>query len=86
MCSDHAEDFIKAQASAAAAVGVDRWSKLQQKRTVDEHDAESGAGDDPLAVLKAQLSQQDVRLNQMSAALSEQDRKLDEIVKLLKSS
>ena len=37
-------------------------------------------------VFKAQFSQQDVRLNQMSAALSAQDRKLDEIVKLLKSS
>ena len=90
---DHAEDFEKAQAAAeAASVGVDKWSKT--KNSNNKRVATSGDGYDPLALLKEQLSQQDIKLEQMSAALRKladkqaaledtQDKKLDKIMQLL---
>lgn len=60
-----AEDFEKAQAAAeAASVGVDKWSKtksVSKKKAIS-----SGESGDPLALIKEQLSQQDIKFEQMS--------------------
>jgi hypothetical protein len=89
---DHAEDFEKAQAAAeAAAVGVDKWSKT--KGVNKTKGATMSEGYDPLALVKEQLSQQDVKLEQMSAALrsmadreAAKDKQFDAMMALLQKT
>ena len=86
-CAEEAR--VKQAAAEAASVGVDKWSKT--KNSNNKRVATSGDGYDPLALLKEQLSQQDIKLEQMSAALRKladkqaaledtQDKKLDKIM------
>ena len=63
-CYVQAEDFEKAQAAAeAASVGVEKWSKTKKSNKKAVADV---GGHDPLALIKEQLSQQDIKFEQMS--------------------
>ncbi len=62
---DHAEDYQRVQAAAAAAQDVDNLSTIKAKKVTTGR-AAVAVNQDPLAILKAQLSQQDAKLEQMS--------------------
>ena len=62
---DHAEDYQRVQAAAAAAEDVENLSTIKAKKVLTGR-AAVATNQDPLAILKAQLSQQDAKLEQMS--------------------
>jgi hypothetical protein len=62
---DHAEDYQRVQAATAAAADIENLSTIKAKKVA------TGRGmvvseKDPLAILKAQLSHQDAKLEQLS--------------------
>ena len=62
---DHAEDYQRVQAATAAAADIENLSTIKAKKVT------TGRGmvvseKDPLAILKAQLSHQDAKLEQLS--------------------
>eukprot|EP01043_Picozoa_sp_COSAG02_P044421 COSAG02_NODE_3966_length_5976_cov_2.712949_2_plen_143_part_00 len=62
---DHAEDYQRVQAAAVAAQDVENLSTIKAKKVTTGR-AAVAVNQDPLAILKAQLSQQDAKLEQMS--------------------
>ena len=62
---DHAEDYQRVQAAAVAAQDVENLSTIKAKKVMTGRAAVAN-NQDPLAILKAQLSQQDAKLEQMS--------------------
>jgi ABC-type transporter Mla subunit MlaD len=72
---DHAEDYQRVQAAAAAAADIENLSAIKAKKVRTGRAAVS-ENQDPLAIVKAQLSQQEAKLEQISAL---QDAKLEQV-------
>ena len=64
---DHAEDYQRVQAAAAAAADIENLSTIKAKK-VSTGRGIVASNPDPLATLKAQLSQQDAKLEQIAGA------------------
>ena len=65
---DHAEDYQRVQAAASAAADIENLSAIKAKRVTTGQTAVAEQSKDPLAIVKAQLSQQDAKLEQQSGA------------------
>ena len=72
---DHAEDYQRVQAAAAAAADIENLSAIKAKKMTTGRTAVA-ENQDPLAIVKAQLSQQEAKLEQISA---QQDAKLEQM-------
>ena len=72
---DHAEDYQRVQAAAAAAADIENLSAIKAKKVTTGRTAVA-EHQDPLAIVKAQLSQQEAKLEQISA---QQDAKLEQM-------
>ena len=66
---DHAEDYQRVQAAVAAAADIENLSAIKAKKVRTGRIAVAEQ-QDPLAIVKAQLSQQDAKLEQMSGAVN----------------
>ena len=64
---DHAEDYQRVQAAAQAAKDIQNLSMIKAKKVTPGR-AVAISDQDPLAIVKSQLSQQDAKLEQMSGA------------------
>ena len=64
---DHAEDYQRVQAAVSAAADIENLSMIKPKQVTTGR-AVVISDQDPLAILKAQLSQQDAKLEQLSGA------------------
>ena len=64
---DHAEDYQRVQAAVAAAADIENLSTIKAKKVTTGR-AVVASNPDPLATLKAQLSQQDAKLEQIAGA------------------
>lgn len=62
---DHAEDYQRVQTMAAAAADIENLSTIKAKKVATGR-AVAISDQDPLAIVKAQLSQQDAKLEQMA--------------------
>lgn len=62
---DHAEDYQRVQAAAKAAKDIENLSVIKAKKVTTGRGMVI-ANQDPLAIVKSQLSQQDAKLEQMS--------------------
>ena len=62
---DHAEDYQRVQAAAKAAKDIENLSVIKAKKVTSGR-AMVITDQDPLAIVKSQLSQQDAKLEQMS--------------------
>ncbi len=73
---DHAEDYQRVQAAAAAAADIENLSAIKAKRVTTGQAAVAERRKDPLGIIKAQLSQQDAKLEQQSGATNVKTPKL----------
>eukprot|EP01047_Picozoa_sp_COSAG01_P009836 COSAG01_NODE_410_length_17384_cov_20.323691_3_plen_215_part_00 len=76
---DHAEELRKVQIANAAATGVEKLSKHQAKVSASKTRGATLAEQDPLAVVKAQLNQQEAKLDRLHMHSQQQDLKLAEM-------
>jgi CRP-like cAMP-binding protein len=77
---DHAEELQKMQITNAAATGVEKLSKHQAKISTAKTRSATLAEQDPLAVVKAQLNQQEAKLDRLHIHCQQQDIKLDQLL------
>lgn len=81
---DHAEDYERVEAAAEAAAAIENLSTIRASVDPNAGNNEPVINDqDPLAILKAQLSQQDVKLAKQDAKLEQIGDKVAQILKLL---
>ena len=64
---DHAEDYQRVQAAVSAAADIENLSMIKPKKLTTGR-AVVISDQDPLAIVKAQLSQQDAKLEELSGA------------------
>ena len=72
---DHAEDFEKVQVAETALNAVERWGKIKRGATATKVTASKSQ--DPTALLREQLHQQDTKLDGALSKIVETNAKLE---------